>query len=72
MSEQWHAAQLVWVTPKTNSDGARAYEVIYEMDEDPDNLKQGLVDGHDIYEDAKRHDRVHIMEGETLKIRRAE
>lgn len=72
VSEAGQLGQIVWLTVKRDALGTSSYEVIYELDTDPDNLQQMIVREDDIYQGAKRHDRVYIMQGDRPVIRLAQ
>lgn len=71
VSDAGQLGQIVWITAKRDTYGANSYEVIYELDTDPDNLQQMIVREDGIYQGAKRHDRVYIVQGDSPVIRPA-
>lgn len=68
MSEEWSSAKIIWITLRAQQDGSTASEVIYELEEDEENLKQVLVGETAIYLGAKRGDKIRIRTGSSPAI----
>ena len=60
MSEEWSNGKIIWITPRPGPEGSTSWEVIYELEDDPENLKQILLPQAGLYPDAKKGDRMRI------------
>lgn len=63
----WEPGTLVWVERKSSDSDGAIYEVIYELESDPDLLRQARVHERHLDPEARRREPivVHQQEGET-------
>lgn len=58
MSDAWLKASIVWIDEKPGPGGRPIKEVIYELHDDPDLLRQLDVPADALYSGAKRGDKI--------------
>jgi hypothetical protein len=61
----WLKACVVWIDEKFGADGPMK-EVIYELQDDPDLLRQVTVPASALYAEAKRGDKILVQPGDRL------
>lgn len=64
----WKTGKIVWISEKIEKNRTKSYEVVYELDDDPDLLKEVLVDEAAIYENARKGDRIRIATEPTVRV----
>lgn len=66
MSEGTAKARIVWVDRRPRPDGGVVCEVIYEVDAEPDLLRQIEVPEKSLYDGATRGDAIEVVGGERI------
>jgi hypothetical protein len=58
----WQPGKLVWVERKSTDAEAPLYDVIFELDSDPDLLRQTTISEGNFDPSARRHDAILVRE----------
>lgn len=60
-SEGWLRASIVWIDEKPGANSGTIKEVIYELQDDPDMLRQVNLPAQALYVSAKRGDKILVQ-----------
>lgn len=69
--EGWIEGSIVWIDRKAGEDGHELVELIYELGDDPDLLRQMNIDSERLYPGAKRGDSI-LVQPQTSLVRPAQ
>ncbi len=69
-ADGWVEGSIVWIDRKTGEDGGELVELIYELGNDPDLLRQMNIASEQLYPGAKRGDSI-LVQPLTSSIRPA-
>jgi hypothetical protein len=65
----WLRASIVWIDEKPSAVGGPTKEVIYELRDDPDMLRQINLPAQALYASAKRGDKILVEPDRSLIVR---
>jgi hypothetical protein len=71
VADGWVEASIVWIDRKVDEDGQEQVELIYEIGNDPDLLRQMNIAPEQLYPDAKRGDAI-LVQPLTSSVRPAQ
>ncbi len=69
MAEVWQPGQIVWLTRKQTEPGTVTWEVVFELDDEPDLFRQTVVSDDTLYAGAKRGDEILVSSGVPQAVR---